>query len=214
MNYSHVLATLVARPWRCRSATPVPTRATTQAAVAAGASWVTHLFNAMPRAAPPGPPRSASRSPDDRLRVGQIADGIHVDPQVVSAVQRVLGDRLTLVTDAVAALGMADGTHRLDRRRSSSPTARSASATARWPAAAPSMDQAVRNLAAFTGCALEEAIDAASSVPAEVLGDHFRGRLVPGARLDLVLLDEDIEVVATVVGGQVVDARPDAPTFA
>ena len=90
--------------------------ATTKAAVAARATWVTHLFNAMLALhhRHPGPVGVALA--DDRLRVGLIADGIHVDPQVVAAVQRALGDRLTLVTDAVAALGMADGTHRLDRR--------------------------------------------------------------------------------------------------
>ena len=127
--------------------------ATTQAAVAAGASWVTHLFNAMPALhhRDPGPVGVALT--DDRLRVGLIADGIHVDPQVVSVVQRVLGERLTLVTDAVAALGMADGTHRLDRRE-----VVVADGAVRLPdgtlaGSALSMDQAVRNLVAFTGCA-------------------------------------------------------------
>ena len=188
--------------------------ATTKAAVAAGASWVTHLFNAMPALhhREPGPVGVALT--DDRLRVGLIADGIHVDPLAVRAVQRALGARLTLVTDAVAALGMADGTHRLDRRE-----VVVADGAVRLPdgtlaGSALSMDQAARNLLAFSHCAPEDAIHATSTAPAEVVGDRSRGRLVPGARADLVLLDDDSEVVATLVGGQVVHARPDAPAFA
>jgi len=109
---------------------------------------------------------------------------------------------------------MADGTHRLDRRE-----VVVADGAVRLPdgtlaGSALSMDQAARNLLAFSDCAPEDAIHATSTAPAEVLGDRSRGRLVPGARADLVLLDDDAEVVATLVGGQVVHARPDAPAFA
>ena len=73
------------------------------------------------------------------------------------------------------------------------------------------MDQGVRNLVAFSGCAPQEAIHAASTAPAAVLGDTVRGTLAPGTRADLLLLTDDLELVATVIGGVVVhDARSTA----
>jgi N-acetylglucosamine-6-phosphate deacetylase len=70
------------------------------------------------------------------------------------------------------------------------------------------MDQGVRNLAAFSGCPAAAALHAASTAPAELLGDTIRGTLAPGARADLVLLTHDLQLVATVVGGEVLhDAR-------
>ena len=65
------------------------------------------------------------------------------------------------------------------------------------------MDQAVRNLVAFSGCAPESALAAASAAPAAVLGDSTRGRIEHGRRADLVVLTPTLEVVATVVGGEV-----------
>jgi N-acetylglucosamine-6-phosphate deacetylase len=70
------------------------------------------------------------------------------------------------------------------------------------------MDQGVRNLVAFSGCSTDAALHAASAAPAGLLGDTIRGTLAAGARADLVLLTEDLELVATVVGGEVLhDAR-------
>ena len=70
------------------------------------------------------------------------------------------------------------------------------------------MDQGVRNLVAFTGCTAAEAIHAASTAPAHLLGDPTRGNLEAGARADLVVLTEDLHVVSTYVGGELVhDAR-------
>ena len=178
--------------------------AAAQAAVDAGASWVTHLFNAMSplHHREPGPVGVALS--DERLRVGLITDGIHVDPLVVSAVQRALGTRITLVTDAVSALGMPAGTQRLDRRE-----VVVADGAVRLPdgtlaGSVLSMDQAVSNLVTFSGCGLDAAIHAASTAPAAVVRDASRGRLVPGARADVVVLDAGCRVVATLVGGEVV----------
>ena len=65
------------------------------------------------------------------------------------------------------------------------------------------MDQGVRNLVAYSRSTPAAALHAASTAPAAVLGDTTRGTLAPGARADLVLLTEDLELVATVVGGEV-----------
>jgi N-acetylglucosamine-6-phosphate deacetylase len=65
-------------------------------------------------------------------------------------------------------------------------------------------DDAVRNLMAFTGCDLAEASLAASSTPARLAQRPDIGRLAPGCLADIVLLDENHQVAATVVRGRVV----------
>ena len=66
-----------------------------------------------------------------------------------------------------------------------------------------SLDEAVRNLVAFTGCTVAEAVATVTSTPARLLGLADRGRLAPGARADVTVLDADLRVVATIVGGEV-----------
>ncbi|HKH04723.1 MAG TPA: amidohydrolase family protein [Acidimicrobiales bacterium] len=85
------------------------TAAEAEAAIDAGVRWVTHLFNAMAPLHHRDPGLVGVALADDRLHVGLIADGLHVDPRVVRTAARALGDRLTLVTDAVAALGLPRG---------------------------------------------------------------------------------------------------------
>jgi len=67
-----------------------------------------------------------------------------------------------------------------------------------------SLDQAVRNLMAFTGCSLTEALATATTTPARLLNLSDRGRLAPGCRADLVVLDADTQVRQTLIGGKVV----------
>ena len=66
-----------------------------------------------------------------------------------------------------------------------------------------SLDQAVRNLVAFTGCTVPDAVATVTSTPARLLGLADRGRLAVGARADVTVLDRDLQVRATIVGGEV-----------
>lgn len=178
------------------------------AAVDAGARWVTHLFNAMAPLHHREPGLAGVALTDHRLHVGLIADGIHVSPTVVALAQQALGDRLTLVTDAVAALGMSPGEQALGRATVTVGDDGVRLADGTLAGSNLAMAQAVRNLVAFTGCLPEVALHAASAAPAALLDDTRRGTLRTGARSDLVLLTDELDVVATVVGGEVVhDAR-------
>ena len=179
-----------------------------RAAVEAGATWVTHLFNAMAPLHHREPGLAGVALTDERLHVGLVADGVHVHPDVVRLAWRALGARMTLVTDAVAALGLPPGEHPLGRA-----TVVVQDDAVRLPdgtlaGSALSLDQAVRNCAAFTGCTAGDALSAASAGPARVLGDSGRGSLRPGRHGDVVLLTPALEVVATLVDGRIVhDAR-------
>ena len=175
------------------------TAAEARAAADAGASWVTHLFNAMVPLSHRAPGLPGVALSDGRFRVGLIADGVHVDPAVVAIAARALGDRLTLVTDAVAPMGTpgaGDGGVRL--------------ADGTLAGSTLALDQAVRNLARWAGLPLAAALAAATSTPARVLGLADRGTVAVGAVADLVLLDEGGGLVATVAGGRVAHDRREA----
>ena len=176
------------------------------AAFDAGARYGTHLFNAMPALHHREPALPGALLTDPRPMVGLIADGIHTHPAVVSLVWQALGpERLNLVTDAMAALGMGPGTHLLgdfDVIVDDS-SARLADGTLAGSILA--MDQAVRNLIRFTGCSLPESLATVTTTPARALGlDGERGQIAPGYVADLVLLTPDLEVRGTVVGGELV----------
>ncbi len=180
------------------------TAARASAAVDAGASWVTHLFNAMAPMHHREPGLAGVALADERVRVGLIPDGIHVHPLVVALAQRALGSRLTIVTDAVGALGMPPGRQALGGAEVTIDDDGVRLADGTLAGSNLAMDQGVRNLVAYSGCPQEAALHAASTAPAAVLGDTVRGVLAPGARADLVLLTDDLHLVATVVAGAVV----------
>jgi N-acetylglucosamine-6-phosphate deacetylase len=70
-----------------------------------------------------------------------------------------------------------------------------------------SLDQGVRNLVAFTGCEVSEALSTVTTTPAKLLGLTDRGQIAPGLVADLVLLTPDLRVVKTIVNGQIWDSR-------
>ena len=113
-----------------------------------------------------------------------------------------------LVSDATAALGAPAGRYRLgdltivgDGVRSLDP------ATGRPAGSACGLDACVRNVMRITGCDASAATAAASSTPARLLGRADLGSLDAGTPADLVLLDADLHVVVTVVGGVVAHRR-------
>lgn len=171
-------------------------------AVRAGASMVTHLYNAMSPFGHRDPGPVGATLADERVAAGLICDGIHVDAVAVRAAWRALGaSRFVLVTDAMAALGAAETQFELggvgvsvDHRGVRTPDGVLAGSDL-------ALDRAVRNLMRFTGCPAAEALRAASTTPAMVAGLHDRGRIVVGARADLVLLDADLTVTRTIIGG-------------
>ncbi len=173
-----------------------------QAGFAAGITWGTHLFNAMHQLGhrEPGLSGALLQSP---VVVGLIADGIHIHPSVVQLAVEVKGpQQITLVTDAMAAMGMPPGRYQLGDR-----TVVVDEMAARLPdgtlaGSTLTMAQAVQNTIAFSGCSLAEALAMAAATPARVLGLARKGRLAPGCDADLVVFDEALAVKHTFVGGQ------------
>jgi N-acetylglucosamine-6-phosphate deacetylase len=166
---------------------------------------VTHLFNAMSSIHHRRPGPIAAALADPRVSLEVIADGVHVDPVIVHLVALLAPERLVLVSDATSAAGLAPGRHRLgqvdviltDRR------VLLAGNEATIAGRVITLDEAVGFTVNEAGVPLLTAIRAATLTPANVVGAERKGRIEPGADADLVVLDSDLSVQATVVGGRV-----------
>ena len=183
------------------------TYAQTRAAIAAGATVATHLFNAMRpiHHREPGPVIALLEDP--RVTVEVITDGVHVDPGLYRHVSRSVGpDRVSLVTDAMAAAGMADGPYRigpLDVDVSDGVAHLAGTDTIAGSTA--TMDRlfrfAVVNSDLPRDMALQIAVRQSSVNPARALGLPSP-ELRPGAPADLVVLDGDLAVRGVLYRGE------------
>jgi len=173
------------------------------AGFAAGARFVTHLFNAMSafKHRQPGLPGAALADP--RPTVGLIADGEHVHPLAMELAIRLKGPRgVALTTDQTAAAGAPPGNHLLGGEEvvSDGRTVRREDGTLAGSIA--TMDGMVRVLAGL-GTGLREAVEMATLTPARALGERGLGRIRAGAPADLVVLDADLRVKLTLIGGRI-----------
>ncbi|MBT2476354.1 amidohydrolase family protein, partial [Microbacterium sp. ISL-103] len=171
------------------------------AAFEAGASLLTHAFNAMPgihhRA--PGPVLAAAA--DHRVVLEAIADDVHLDPHVIKLVFDSAPGRVALITDAMAAAGSADGHYDLGAV-SVTVEAGVARADDTGSIAGSTLTQDVAlQRAIAAGVDLPEAVRALTATPARAIGagDRF-GRLATGYVGDAVLMDERLHVVRVWVG--------------
>ncbi|MGH2347868.1 MAG: amidohydrolase family protein, partial [bacterium] len=174
------------------------------AAFDAGATVVTHLFNAMRplHHRDPGIIGAALRRAG--VTVGLIADLVHVHPVVLSLVMAVKGWRhVALISDAVAA---PDGRSAVLAGRVLEVTDAPRLDTGTLAGTTLLLGDAVRNLV-LVGAPLRNAVLMASVVPAAVLGLRDRGRLAAGTRADFAVFDQSLRPTATFAGGVEVFSR-------
>ncbi|MGZ4349067.1 MAG: N-acetylglucosamine-6-phosphate deacetylase [Solirubrobacteraceae bacterium] len=171
------------------------------AAIRSGANHATHLFNAMPslhhRA-----PGLVGAALEAGLPCELINDGRHVHPAVIRLVARLISCPV-LVTDAIDATGVGDGTFVLGGQevRVHEGEARLAR-TESLAGSTLTMAEALRRAVTDTGLSLEQASAAASGNPARVLGlEASTGSIGPGRRADLVVLDDALQVTAVMANG-------------
>jgi N-acetylglucosamine-6-phosphate deacetylase len=166
----------------------------------AGVRTVTHLFNAMRpfRHRDPGIAGAALARPDVVVQI--ILDRIHLAAETAKLVWSAAAGRVALVTDAVAGAGLDDGSYSLGGFE-----VKIRDGVARGPdgvlaGSSLTMIEAVQNLHEL-GVPLGSALDAASSVPARVIGEHAGG-LVAGAPADVTVVDDNLAVERVLVGGR------------
>lgn len=169
----------------------------------AGATLITHAFNAMPgiHHREPGPVVAAASDP--RVSLELIADGVHVDLNLIRMIFASAPGRIVLVTDAMAAAGSGDGSYILGAL-GVTVTDGIARLTDGGAIAGSTLTQdvALQNVVS-AGVPLEGAVDALTINAARVLGlGEEYGRLREGCVADAVLLDRELNVRAVWVDGQ------------
>ena len=171
-----------------------------EAAFDRGAVAVTHLFNAMRPFRHRDPGIAGAALVRDDVVVQLILDGHHVADETALLVWRAAAGRLALVTDAMAGAGQGDGTYRLGDVEVEVRDGSARSSEDVLAGSVLTMDQAVRNLHAL-GVPLADALGAATAVPARVVGADV-GALRRGGPADVVVLDDNLEIVRVLVGGE------------
>lgn len=173
---------------------------TAHAAFNAGARALTHVHNAHRRWAPRDPGVSGAALARGDVTVTAIVDGVHLAPETVVQVVRCAGGRFALVTDAIQAAGVGPGTYALGDRMVEVRGGEARLPDGTLAGSVLTMDRAVRNLVGL-GVRLEEAVRAASRVPASLLGRPDLGVLAPGRPADVTVLGPELEVRRTLVRG-------------
>jgi N-acetylglucosamine-6-phosphate deacetylase len=178
----------------------------TKRGIDAGITHVTHLFNAMASLhhREPGPLLAISERSEVSVQI--IADGVHIHPEVLRFASRIFGNgRIVSITDGMQAMGLPDGEYLYNgvRYRSIDGTARYFDGT--LIGTAMGMIQLLQRYTEKTGCTFDEALATATVNPANLLGiERRKGKIEIGADADLVLLEADQTVFATIVDGKIV----------
>lgn len=176
--------------------------------ISAGVTSSTHVFNAM-GTIHQHRPAAIGASLESDVYSEVICDGFHLHPGIVRLIIKVKGDEKVLaITDSIMAAGLSDGEYKLgvndivvkggDAQLASDGTRAGSTLT---------MDRALRNLIKFTGRNLEDVIGFLTKNQANVLGLDNKGEIAIGKDGDVVILDEKLTPICTVVKGKVAYER-------
>ncbi|RFU66973.1 N-acetylglucosamine-6-phosphate deacetylase [Peribacillus saganii] len=175
-----------------------------KAAVQAGATHVTHLFNGMLGLHHREPGTAGAALLFDELKAEIISDGIHVRPEMVELAVKAKGiDNIILITDAMRAKCLQSGVYDLGGQQVSVSGDKALLQDCTLAGSILTMIDSVKNMLAFTGLSLMEIIQMASSNPAKQLGVFARkGSIAHGKDADLVILSPDLDVTMTYCRGK------------
>ncbi len=174
--------------------------ATAHAAFDRGARAITHIYNAHRRWQAREPGIAGAALARDDVAVQAILDDVHLAPETATATFRAAGERFCLVTDAIAAAALAPGESRLGRQLVYVHDSQARLPDGRLAGSVLTMDRALATLVA-RGATLAEAVHAASRAPALLIGRPDLGRIAVGAPADIAVLDDELRVLRTFVGG-------------
>ena len=171
----------------------------------AGATEVTHLFNAMNgiHHRNPGLVGAALTRKDAYCEL--IADTFHINKGLFQLVADCKKDHLVLITDSMRAAGLPDGTYDLGGQQVHKEGIRCLLSNGTIAGSVLRLNQAVHNLFTYTDLSLPEAICCASLHPARAIGvDARKGSIETGKDADLILIDENMHIYRTITGGETI----------
>ncbi|KAI9873072.1 MAG: hypothetical protein M1830_000862, partial [Pleopsidium flavum] len=171
----------------------------------AGASALTHVFNAMNPFHHRKPGLAGLISSPSAPYYSVIPDGIHLHPATLTTAYRANPEKCILITDSIEMAGLPDGVYpghaqiaHSQRKRGNEVTI---DGTDTLIGSCIGLDECVRNLNKWSGCTLAEAVRCVTENIADMMGEQERGKLEVGRRADFVVLDDDGEVLQTWIKG-------------
>ncbi|KAI9707840.1 MAG: hypothetical protein M1820_004445 [Bogoriella megaspora] len=190
-------------------------------ALSSGATSLTHTLNAMPLLSHRAPTLASLISPTSPSFPSStstsslpnptppfyslIADGHHLHPAIVSLLYRANPSKCILVTDSIELAGLDDGVYpghaQVEGKQVKEGGRVVIEGTDTLIGSCASLQECVRNLMAYSGCTLAQAVKCATENVADMMGDKERGRLEEGRRADFVVLSDEGEVLQTWVAG-------------
>jgi N-acetylglucosamine-6-phosphate deacetylase len=174
-------------------------------AIDAGANHVTHLYNQMRGLHHREPGVVGAAFLKEELKAELIVDGVHVHPEMVKLAYKQKGKTgLILITDSMRAKCLKNGHYDLGGQDVTVQNGKAVLSDGTLAGSILKLGKGVKNIMAFTGCGLEDAVEMAAVNPAKQLNVFDRkGTISEGKDADLVILDENFDVYMTVCRGQV-----------
>lgn len=178
--------------------------ATAMEAYACGATQATHLFNAM-NPLHHREPSIIGAAFDSSAYAEVICDGIHLHPSVIRMAFRLFGDHLILISDSSRGAGMPDGEYSLGGQTFTMKNGKATLPDGTIAGSSIHLMKALQNAIAF-GIPPADAITAATLTPAKAIGmDSALGSLSVGKWADMLLLDSQFQLVATIIDGRIIN---------
>ena len=169
-----------------------------------GVRHTTHLFNAMTALQHRNPGVVGAALSDERVSCELIADTFHVNPGLYKLVAKAKGDKLCLITDCMRAGGMEDGDYTLGGQHVIKTGIQCLLEDGTIAGSVLKLNEAVRNLCNHTDLSLPEVFACASLNPAKAIGEADKiGSLEVGKCADIMICDEDINVITTIIDGNI-----------
>ena len=178
---------------------------TTKAALLAGASGVVHCYNGMSGLHHRNPGVVGAALTIDNCQTEIIIDGHHVHPAAVDIAYKCCGKNLLLISDAMRATRMSDGDYQLGKLKVHVQDHIVRTEDGSLAGSTLTIDRAVSNLADYANISFAQAWLHGSFYPAKALGiDDTLGSIAPNKLANLVLLNDNNQIVATIINGHVV----------
>jgi N-acetylglucosamine-6-phosphate deacetylase len=176
-----------------------------QEAIRLGATHATHCFNAMRPLHHRHPGPLAAVSEASQVRGELIGDGIHVHPALMHILVKMLGpERVVVITDAQACAGVPNGVFEFAGQHIHLADGAAMLDDGTLAGSVLTMDLALRNMLQFTGVSLSDAVRMQTLNPATAIGvANRKGRLLVGYDADLVIMDGNLNLQATICRGRV-----------
>ena len=170
----------------------------------AGASHVTHLFNAMPSLHHREPGVIGAAGEREKVTAELICDGLHVHPSVIRLAFKVFAGRICLISDSLRCCGMPDGEYELGGQTVYLRDGQARLADGTLAGAVSNLFDDMVNAIRF-GIPMEQAVMAATINPARAIGaDHETGSLEAGKMADFVVCDKEWKIRQVVIGGKAI----------